>query len=170
MENKFLDESDAIPDDNTSNIIHDYVNERIMTLEEAVTTIQNLIPRVSDYVKIANSRCTWNENSILTKDEHASIYLYTMTGIPFYKELNDSLRCQKSHRIEPWYPYLKLLITALNKLPSFKGIVWRGQPKDISSVDLGAYGRSNLVVGNLYIKTSGSCSTISRRFWYLICY
>ncbi|CAF3721160.1 unnamed protein product [Rotaria sp. Silwood1] len=40
--------------------------------------------------------------------------------------------------LRPWLLYLKLFITALNKLPSFKGTVWRGIPES-TNFNLGDY-------------------------------
>ncbi|CAF1577965.1 unnamed protein product [Didymodactylos carnosus] len=33
----------------------------------------------------------------------------------------------------PWYGYLKLFLTALHKLPPYRGTVWRGVPHDLST-------------------------------------
>ena len=65
-------------------------------------------------------------------DESAAIYLYTMQT-PVHNKLNKALRTENPSEINKWLPYLKLLITALNKLPSLpKTTVWRGVEGDIS--------------------------------------
>jgi NAD:arginine ADP-ribosyltransferase len=126
MENKFLDEPDAIHDDESSSPIYGYQDQQITTLEEAVQSITHVIPNVINYVTQAKLQC--RKTNILTEDESAAIYLYTM-GSPFFSTLNCHLRAMDRQALRPWFAYLKLFITALNKLPSFKGFVWRGEPK-----------------------------------------
>jgi hypothetical protein len=54
-----------------------------------------------------------------------SVYLYTMNS-PFYIKINQALRKNVLVQVKPWFLYLKLFHTALNKLPSQKERVWRG--------------------------------------------
>ncbi|CAF1331812.1 unnamed protein product, partial [Didymodactylos carnosus] len=42
------------------------------------------------------------------------------------------LRSQNRDTLIPWFSYLKLFLTALYKLPSFKGTIWRGVSGNIS--------------------------------------
>jgi hypothetical protein len=74
----------------------------------------------------------------LTRDEAAAILVYT-AGCGVYRELNKALRNETFEIIEPWFPYLKLLHTALNKLPSVKGAYCRGESTDwIKSYSVGS--------------------------------
>jgi len=71
-----------------------------------------------------------NQLEILSLDEAASIYLYTMNS-PVYKLMNEALYKSKSiernTNLEPFFPYLKLLLTAKDKLPTYKkSVVFRG--------------------------------------------
>ncbi len=53
---------------------------------------------------------------------------------PFFSSLNNTLRAKNRHALKPWLAFLKLFITALEKLPSTKDIVWRGVNDDVSSM------------------------------------
>jgi len=51
---------------------------------------------------------------------------------PLYRVLNDRLRSEKRELLVPFFPYLKLLLGAIYKLPVIKCPVYRGIPKDLS--------------------------------------
>ncbi|CAF1562737.1 unnamed protein product [Adineta ricciae] len=131
MENRFVDTSDTLYGDESTSPIYGYQDQVITTLEEAIQGIRHEILRIDDYVTQAKQK--YRRPCILTEDEFASIYLYTMTGSGFSSRLNGRLRAMDKGPLKPWFPYLKLFITALNKLPSFKGIVWRGRPEIIDA-------------------------------------
>ena len=131
MENKFLDEPDTIHDDESSSPIYGYHDQQITILEEAVQSIVHDIPDITNYVTQAKLKCT--KTNILTEDESAAIYLYTM-GSPIFSILNRHLRAMDRQKLKPWFLYLKLFITALNRLPSFKGTVWRGTSERINFI------------------------------------
>ena len=105
-------------------------NLPLMSLEEAVKTIVDFQPTVTDDTKKAKEHC--RKNTILTPDESAAVYLYTMDR-PFYRALNQALRAENPQALEPWSAYLKLLITALRKLPSCSTTMWRGVAGEIGS-------------------------------------
>jgi hypothetical protein len=48
-----------------------------------------------------------------------------------FSTLNSHLREKKRQALKHWFAYLKLLITALTKLPCFTDIIWRGVNKRI---------------------------------------
>jgi hypothetical protein len=48
-----------------------------------------------------------------------------------YRVLNQALRSEDRQALKIWFPYLKLFDTALEKLPTVKGAVWRGISLDI---------------------------------------
>lgn len=66
----------------------------------------------------------------LTKDEIAAIYLYTMpwpnATASLYYNLNKALRTADRSAAKPYFPYLRLLLSALKKLPPVVGTVHRG--------------------------------------------
>jgi hypothetical protein len=101
----------------------DYEDLPLLTLEEAVEKIIPLISNVMDLVATATTKYN-SHSSLLTRDEWAAIYLYTMPT-EFFRRLNIALRATNRQVLEPWLDFLKLLMTALKKLPSTKAIIWR---------------------------------------------
>jgi hypothetical protein len=61
----------------------------------------------------------------MSVDEAAAIHLYTMQT-PLYRTLNAALRNENAAAIAPFMKYIKLLLTALYKLPIEKCTVYRG--------------------------------------------
>jgi hypothetical protein len=112
--------------------IYGYQHLRLMTLEEATETLIPLVPDVIHYVSTAKRECNRN-TTLVTLDESAAIYLYSMP-IPFFGRLNEALRAEDRHALQPWFPFLKLFITALRRLPSTKKTVWRGVSGDVGTV------------------------------------
>ncbi|CAF1690120.1 unnamed protein product, partial [Adineta ricciae] len=51
-----------------------------------------------------------------------------------YAVLNRSLRLADRRKLQPWFRYLKLFLTALFKLPPTKQVLWRGIPEDLSAL------------------------------------
>jgi hypothetical protein len=109
--------------------IHGYEKSDLVSLEKAVAEIKPPINKLNEMVWTAkrNSR---NPKDNLTPDESASIHLYTLewaeTDQSIYSLLNEKLRSEKRNELISWYPYLKLFLTALYKLPSLKKTIWRG--------------------------------------------
>jgi hypothetical protein len=110
--------------------IIDYEDLPLLTLEEAVEKIIPLIPHVMDYVATAKKK--YNRHSpLLTRDESAAIYLYTIPKTEFFSRLNTALRAANRQILQPWLHFLKLLMTGLKKLPSTKAIIWRAVNNDV---------------------------------------
>ena len=68
----------------------------------------------------------------LTRDEAGAINIYTQDS-PVYKVLNSMLLDGDRSPLKQWFPYLKLFLTALHKLPSSPGTYYRGVSADIAS-------------------------------------
>jgi len=119
------------PKETNENPIDGYHDMPIFTLEKAVERIIPILPQITDFVIQAKNKCK-QDSTVLTLDESAAIYLYTMPT-KFYETLNDALRIENRHKLKPWFAFLKLFITALTKLPSVSGTFWRGVPCDIVS-------------------------------------
>lgn len=66
----------------------------------------------------------------LTQDMAAAIYVYTCES-PFYKQLNKLLRDEDRTALQPFFPYLRLLLTALRRLPKIERNVYRGVGLDL---------------------------------------
>ncbi|CAF1181754.1 unnamed protein product [Didymodactylos carnosus] len=117
--------------------IDGYQNLPLMPLEDAVRPLFSLADDLQSRVWIAKENCSSPQDP-LSQDEAAAIYLYTLEWIPtdrsLYYKLNQSLRYENRQKLIPWFAYLKLLLTALYKLPSQKRTIWRGVNADISKL------------------------------------
>eukprot|EP00667_Euglena_gracilis_P013257 EG_transcript_13666 len=102
---------------------------------------------------------------LLTKDEIGAIFIYTLES-PFYKNLNGLLRLRNREKLKPLFPYLKLLLTALHKLPPLRVTVFRGVKADVSAKYLqndeivwwgfgSTTGTAGVLEDPLYLGTSG---------------
>ncbi|CAF1362578.1 unnamed protein product [Adineta steineri] len=113
--------------------IEGFLSEQIVSIEEALQPIESKIDELSYYIKKAKKRCHYPSEHGLTRDESASIYIYTMEWgkQSLYRVLNKTLRNENRDLCKVWFPYLKLFITALDKLPTLKRRVWRGVAEDI---------------------------------------
>ena len=121
--NRFITGSLSKFETETYNPILGFETEPLVSLEEAV---RNIIPFVSDvmtHVKTAKEKYINDPN--LPINEAAAIYLYTIPN-SLYGELNKALRNEDGSSLKLWFPYLKLLLTGLYKLPSHSAKVWRG--------------------------------------------
>ena len=73
-----------------------------------------------------------NDPYHLTQDEIAAINLYTQET-SLYKILNARLRNSNRDFVRPFFPYIKLLMKGLFKLPQVKTTVYRGINKNLES-------------------------------------
>ena len=110
--------------------ISGYAKMSLVTLEESVEPLMRILPRVQIYVHAAKRNCQVTGDD-LTHDESAAIMLYTMQWEPLdeclYIILNKTLRLEDlKEALKPWYLYLRLLLTALFRLPSLHKTVYRG--------------------------------------------
>jgi hypothetical protein len=110
-----------------------YWSEQLVSLEQALELIKPHIEQLNRSIKAAKKHCHFPSEHGLSRDESAALFLYTMEGgdNSFYRVLNRALRSEDRPALKPWFPYLKLLDTALSKLPTVKGSVWRGVHGDI---------------------------------------
>lgn len=116
--------------------ISGYEKMPLVSLEETVAPLVSILPRVQDYVYIAKARCDPVPADGLTRDESASIVLYSMEWEPveecLYFVLNATLRAEDRRKLKPWFTYLRLILGALNRLPSSQRTVYRGVKMDLS--------------------------------------
>lgn len=116
--------------------IYDYQNEVLISLEEALHPHIDVIPDIVRYVTIAKYNYQDFGNN-MTRDEFAAILIFTMEWVPeetcLYRVVNEILRSEDQSKLKPWLPYVKLLLAALNKLPSYEGTVWRQITGELSS-------------------------------------
>lgn len=111
-----------------------YEKEELKSLEDAVRPISNLLHDLDTKVYVAK-RNSLNPADGLTCDQSAAIHLYTIEWEEPYDSLyillNRTLRSSDRKALKPWFSYLKLFLTALYKLPSTKGVIWRGIRGDV---------------------------------------
>jgi tetratricopeptide (TPR) repeat protein len=114
--------------------IDGYKSMPLVPLKISVEPLVELLPDVASRVSVAIERCK-NPADGLTADESASIMLYTMSWKPshqcLYNVLNATLRSEDRNQLKPWFLYLKLLFTALERLPSIHRTVYRGIKSDV---------------------------------------
>ena len=99
-----------------------------VSLEESLESVWNLFFVLENYVWISKTN-SQNPSNGLSKDESASIHLFTMefdSGPSVYQVLNKALRHINRQSLNIWNPFLKLILTGLHKLPSSSQTVWRG--------------------------------------------
>lgn len=115
--------------------IEGYEKYPLVSLEEAVQPLKSLVNDLDIMVSISkrNSR---KPKDGLTVDESAAIHLYTLQWkkpyTSLYTLLNTTLRSAHRDNLIVWFAYLKLLLTAMHKLPSIRSTVWRGVSGDRS--------------------------------------
>ena len=116
--------------------INSYEKMPLVSLEEATEPLLHLLSDVRRMVRTAKQSCT-NPPDGLSSDESASIYLYSMKWEPheksFYYTLNATLSDGNQQKLIPWFLYLKLILSALGRLPSFRSFIYRGVPTDVGS-------------------------------------
>ncbi|CAF1302171.1 unnamed protein product, partial [Adineta steineri] len=117
--------------------IEGYEEMPIVPLEEAVVPLVSIVPKIQNFVYVAKQRSKSVPADNLTQDESASIMLYSMDWEPqekcLYFALNATLRTEDRKKLKPWFSYLKLILTALEKLPSTRCHVFRGVNLDLSN-------------------------------------
>lgn len=120
--------------------ISGYANEPLLSLEQACQPLVSIVPRLEPHVWVAKQNSKDPADG-LTQDESAAIRLYTMEWEgdgkevrgSLYTHLNRTLKQIDRGKLRPWFPYLKLFLTALVKLPCApRQTVWRGVKRDYS--------------------------------------
>ena len=125
--------------------IDGYENLPVVSLEEAVQPLVDLVPKVQRNVSVVKRNCRQPKDG-LTSDESASIMLYTFESNPhedsLYVILNETLRSEQRQKLKPWYLYLRLIFTALTRLPSKRRAVFRGVRGDLQQ----QYSKGNICI------------------------
>ncbi len=106
----------------------------LMSFGEALGPVVELISGIKSTVKHSEEyglqSASLAKARDLTADELSAVYIYT-TGSNFYCQLNATLRSPVRENIKPYYPYLRLLFSALSKLKPYPKSLWRGVAKDL---------------------------------------
>lgn len=116
--------------------VHGYRTHPLLPLREALDPVLPQIYNLESYISEAKTKCHFPSEHGLTREESAAIYLYTMEdgNPPLYHILNKMLREKERSVLVPWHGYLKLLDTALRKLPSLRMNLWRGIDNDVTKI------------------------------------
>jgi hypothetical protein len=109
------------------------------SLAAAVVTLQH-VPSVAPHMLCAVNTATKRSQTTKFTISHelvAAVILYTqedssLLGLQFYQHLNATLRARIRDNAKPYFGYLRMLVEALQRLPSHQGFVYRG----IAGVDL----------------------------------
>ena len=116
--------------------IEGYEKMPVVSLEEAVKPLLDIVPKVERNVFIVKENCREPADG-LTSDESASIMLYTYESEPhadsLYVILNATLRSEQREGLKPWFLYLRLVLNALGRLPSAPRFVHRGVRGDLQA-------------------------------------
>ncbi|CAF1258364.1 unnamed protein product [Adineta steineri] len=130
MESRFTD----CYSEKQSGPIGGYWRYPLVSLKDALAPISSKTDGLDRDIKEAYDHCHFPSEHGLTKDEAAALFLYTLEAgaYSFYAILNRALRDDERRKLTPWFSYLKLFDTALEKLPTVKGCIWRGVPKNVS--------------------------------------
>jgi len=101
--------------------ISGYQNVTVKSLDDACQPIKDLFDqKLKDYIAIAKMNSTQPGDG-LSPDESASIHLYTIEWNihedSLYMVLNRTLRLADRTKLQPWFKFLKLFLTAFFKLP-----------------------------------------------------
>jgi hypothetical protein len=114
---------------NPLKLIEGYQDEPIASLEEALEPFIDIIDQLSDQIKEAKTNCHYPPDHDLTRDESAAIYLYSMRNTnSVYVHLEDAWASWDRSQMKPWFKYLNLLKSALDKLPNIETEIWQGIP------------------------------------------
>ncbi|UJR07151.1 hypothetical protein I4U23_011439 [Adineta vaga] len=116
--------------------LKDLRNTPLVSLEDAVEPLRSTFPRVNMSARVAKYRIGKPPDG-LTIDESAAIQIYETGGSGLnqriYDILNRVLFDQDRDQMQPYLSYLKLLLTALWKLPSFQGTICYEEQADVSN-------------------------------------
>jgi hypothetical protein len=114
----------------------DQTNAQILSLKEAVKSIQHMFNDLSDKVSYSLESCK-NPKEGLNQQQSAALYLYSLQWAngqhSLYSLFNQALRDEDRTNLVPFQDYYNLFMSALKKLPSIQDQVWRGVNGDLSN-------------------------------------
>jgi len=114
------------------NPITGFAKQPLLSLTDSLSLVKKSVEGLDGFIWVS---LKWAKSmkSIpygLSVDEAAAINIYTREWATredsLYYILNKNLREANRQLIKPFFPYLKLFLTALKKVPKHKGPVWRG--------------------------------------------
>jgi len=111
--------------------------QRVLSLRECVSRMGVRGLREQAEAALAQFESTADVAPLSSVDEAAAIRLYWCGGEPQLSSLlNDVLGSAERRGVEPYLPYLRLLLEALHKLPPMgcERRLWRGVAKDVGGL------------------------------------
>ncbi len=105
----------------------------LMDFREALAPLAALLSGLDQYVGRSYEFGTKMADELthgLPADEIAAVYLYTCESV-FYRHINATLRNPDRTQILPYLPYLRLLFSAMSRLPARTEPLWRGVSVDL---------------------------------------
>ncbi|CAF1223465.1 unnamed protein product [Rotaria sp. Silwood1] len=145
---------------NTFSTINDYQEMPLVPLDIAIEPLIFLLPNIENCAVHAIEQCKNPPADGLTKDMSGAIRLYSMEeqyqGEPLYAILNRILRTEDRQQLKPWLFYLKLLHTALSRLPSIRQVAYRGVKLDLSN----DYSTAKKVTWSSFSSCTGSTTVL----------
>ncbi|CAF1451491.1 unnamed protein product [Adineta ricciae] len=136
--------------------IDDIADVPIVSLEDSIEPLRAWSPMIRKFALYLKYRCSQLPPDGLTVDESAAIMFYTTGWSPLneclYVGLNEALRSKDREKLKPWYSYLKILLTALARLPPVEKNIYCGLKSNLCE---------QYTVGETYTwRGITSCSTL----------
>lgn len=121
-------------DNGQSSSYYKYTEYPLLPIQLALEPLLPRIDRLYERIHDSKDVCCISSKHNLSIDESTAIYLYTddRHQPTLSSALNQALRSKIESMIEPWFGYLQLFNTALKKLPTVEGTVWRGIHTEIA--------------------------------------
>ena len=106
----------------------------LMDFREAAAPAARLLPGLDGYVKRAHEfglrKAETPGAGGLSADEIAALHLYTCESC-FYRRINAALRDPDRTGVKPYFPYLRLFLSAASRLPARRESLYRGVALDL---------------------------------------
>jgi hypothetical protein len=105
----------------------------LMDFRTALAPVARLLTGIDHHVAQSHhfgKVCSDGGSGPLTADEAAALYLYTCQSA-FYRQINATLRHPDRDQVVPYLPYLRLLFSAVSRLPARTEPLYRGVALDL---------------------------------------
>lgn len=105
----------------------------LMDFRTALAPVSKVLRGIDGHVTVSHDfgkLCADAASAALSADEAAALYLYTCQS-SFYQKINATLRDPDRGRIVPYLPYLRLLFSAVSRLPARDKPLYRGVAVDL---------------------------------------
>lgn len=115
-----------------SNLIKEIRKFKVRSLRESLQPVRGRINRIDKLADESLNKCHYPCKNGLTRDESAAIYLLGLKigDDPICEVIQKAWESDDETQLRPWFSYLNLLFTALEKLPNANGEVYQAIPYD----------------------------------------